>query len=101
MHLKVTANSSGEGVSGIPYKLEHKRCEDSARWKTIVLGLTDSKGVDQKSFKFFDTADFCDYRVVAAYGVKGAKQIVFPIATFQRQAIDKESKLNLKILSKQ
>ena len=86
--LRVKARGGGRGISGIPFRLDHKMCDAKAPWKVVLEGLTSLTGVGQETFSFSTNSDYCDYRIVVAHGVKGVSEVVFPISTFQRQAED-------------
>jgi hypothetical protein len=89
--VKVTVYGDGKLLPGIPVVVQYRACDESAEWSNISVDNTahgPHRGVAQVSFPYFDTDQYCEYRVIAPFNDPNHAPIFFPIHTFRKQAFD-------------
>ncbi|MBN8547725.1 MAG: carboxypeptidase regulatory-like domain-containing protein [Deltaproteobacteria bacterium] len=87
--VKVILERNGRRLGGQNTVIQFRRCDGSTDWQTQSTATTDKnvhRGIAQLAFQFFNSPEYCEYRVVAPFEDPRFIPAIFPIYTFQKQA---------------
>lgn len=87
--VKVILERNGRRMGGQVAAIQYRRCDGSTPWQTQSTATTAKdvhRGIAQVPFQFFNSPDFCEYRVVVPFEDIRYIPAIFPIHTFQKQS---------------
>ena len=91
--LKVSIFGDGKPLTDVPFVIEYTGCSETKAWHVLAAGETRSAptpGVGQLEFKFLDDSQYCTYRVIAPFELKGVEPVITKIHTFTKQKYDQK-----------
>ncbi len=89
--VKVNARANSRALRNVQVAIQYRPCDGSLPWQTQSLTRTNGDihaGITQIPFTFYNTPEFCEYRIVAPFEDPRYQSVIISIRTFQKQAFD-------------
>lgn len=91
--VKVTLRANGRALRGVEVAIQFRACDEALPWNTQSIAVTNKDvhaGITQIPFTFYNSPEYCEYQIVAPFNNPRYQPVIFPILTFQKQAISPE-----------
>lgn len=88
--LSVQIQGDGQPLASFPFALERLSCAPNSSWELVKKSKTqtgENAGNGKISFDYKDSIDFCYYRIITPYKLKGLTPVEYDLITSTAQII--------------